>query len=307
MKKTSVLLLIITIVCLVLSSCQTAMAENPVVAKPQTIKSTHYSSFGFEFDFQVTGTKQATVSYPSILSADLMGNYASFLSETSNIDSVKTDAANNALIIVFKENLTEDVVKNLSNSFEAFLNRTFDSLDAPVYTMVVDGYAISFKQVGDSSIIVDFPGIPTQDAAQAILNAASTVSPVSLEGTKIYISSSNRVLYIIPAEFNPAQFKDVVESINNTEEAPVSAPEVTSEPVDVPSVTTPAMPTVQTKPEAPTVPTTPATPAQTPVLEPAPEPVQTPKVLSPGLIMLIIVMTIVVVTCVVALVKRKSK
>ena len=304
MKKTSVLLLIITIVCLVLSSCQTTTVEKPVIEKQQTIQNTRFSSFGFEFDLQETGAKQVTVSYPSILSADLMGEYASFLSEASNVDSAKVDAANNALVIVFKEKLTEEVVKNLSASFEAFLNRTFDSLDAPVYTLVVDGYAISFKQVGDSSIIVDFPVIPTQESALAILNAASAVSPVSLEGTKIYISSANRILYILPAVFDPAQFKSVVESITSTEETPVAAPEVTSEPTATPSAS--VIPTVQTKPEVPTVPTVPAAPVA-PVEVPAVESVQTPKVLSPGLIMLIIVMGIVVVTCIVALVKRRNK
>ena len=279
------------------------MVEEPVVEQ-QTVKNTYFSSFGFEFDLQVTGAKQVTVRYPSNLSADLMTNYASFLSEKSNIDSVRVDAENNALIIVFKGNLTEDVVKNLSNSFEAFLNRTFDSLDAPVYTLTVDSYVISFKQVGASAIIVDFPGIPTQDAANAILNAAATVSPVSLDGTQVYLSSTNRVLYIVPAEFDPAQFKDVVESITSTEETPVTAPEVTSEPTATSS--TPVIPVVQTKPEAPAVPAAPAAPA-TSVQEPAPEPEQIPKVLSPGLIMLIIVMSIVIVTCIVALVKRRSK
>jgi len=323
MKKT----LVITIVsiCLLICSCQTTattenpvtpVAEKPVVQKAvRTIDEAHFASFGFEFDLRVTGSRQISVSYPSIISGELMSDYALFLARSVVFGSADVDAQSNTLLITYPEDLTDETVRGLvrdftagNSSFESYLNGKFDSLEAPVYTLEIDGYVLSFKQVDNSEIIVDFPGIPTQDAAYAVLMAAAAVSPVSLDGTDIYMSSGNRVLYIVPAVFDADQFKVVAESITasgTAEETQVTAPAVTSEPVSV--IQIPTVQTIQPAPTAPAEPASPVSPAS-PVEPTAPaEPEQTPAVLSPGLIMLIIVLAIVAVTCIVALVKRKRK
>ena len=317
MKKTSALLFLITIICLLMSSCQTTAApeESAVQVAPQpvvrTIDNAHFTSFGFEFDLQVNGSKQLAFIYPSTLSSDLMSEYASFFAGSSDYDYVRIDADKNSVIVGFRQDLTDDEIKNVtyafasgSYSFEAFLNNKFDSIESPVYTIDAGSYVLYFKQVGSSEIIVDFPGIPDEDAALAVLQTAAAVSPVVLDGTDIYMSSGNRVLYILPAVFDPAQFKSVVESIISTEEASVSAPSVTSEPVAV--VQIPTIPSVQPQPvsTAPTASTAPSSPTEPSA--PA-EQGQTPSAMSPGLIMLIIVLLIVAVTCVVAIVKRKTR
>lgn len=330
MKKT----LVITIIsiCLLLMSCQTTaptqtqtqaqdqapVEETPVVRKPvRTIDEAHYSSFGFEFDLQVTGARQISVSYPTIISGELMSDYAMVLAKTALFTSADVDAQNNRLLIAFSDDLTDETVKDLvraftagSGSFESYLNGRFDSLEAPVYTLDIDGYVLSFKQVDNSEIIVDFPGIPTQDAALAVLQAAAAVSPVSLDGTDIYMSSGNRVLYIVPAVFDADQFKTVAESITaseTAEETQVTAPAVISEPVSV--IQIPIIQTeqpVSTSPASSDSPASPASPAE-PTEPTEPTENQVPAVMSPGLIMLIIVLSIVLVTCIVALVKRRRK
>ncbi len=75
-----------------------------------------------------------------------------------------------------------------SSSFESFLNSNFDSLEAPVYQLEMNGYVISIKQVGNSELIVDFPGIPSPEVAKPVMQAAADVSPVSLDGTDIFMS-----------------------------------------------------------------------------------------------------------------------
>ena len=342
MKKT----LVITIIsiCLLICSCQTPVlesavqsqpavpepavqepvAQEPVVQAPvRTIDSAHFSSFGFEFDLEVTGPGQISVTYPSILSSELMSDYALFFARTAFFGSADVNSQSNILTVSYRDDLTDEMIKDFvsaftfgSSSFESYLNSIFDSLEAPVYTLDVDGYVLSIKQVGNSEIIVDFPGIPTPDAALAVLQTASEVSPVSLDGADIYMSSGNRVLYIVPAVFDADEFKTVTESMTvseTAEEAQVSAPAVTSEPVSVIQI-----PTIQTEQPAPAQSASPTSPtsATSPAVSASPDapaasatqdaPSET-VVLSPGLVMLIIVMAIVIVTCVVALVKRKRK
>jgi len=317
MRKTSALLILIISIC-ILSSCQTTEVvtnQKEEVSAPvivRTIDEAHFSSFGFEFDLKVTGSSKLDVSFPSYLSSDLMTDYVAYFARTGLFETADVDAQKNIISFRFKEELTDDAINTFaggfaggSTSFESFLNSNFDSLEAPVYQLEMDGFVLSIKQVGNSEIIVDFPGIPSAEVALAVIQAAADVSPVSLEGTDIFMSSGNRVLYMIPAVFDADQFRLVVETMKApeiTEETSVAAPVVTSEPVSVVQI-----PVIQTNTQT-------VQPAEstTPEVTPAPveEPVQTEQSagpLSPGLIMLIIVLGVVAATFVIALLKRRQK
>ena len=318
MRKTSAVIIFTSIICILLSSCQTTDVvskqkvedSTPVVVR--TIDEAHFSSFGFEFDLEVTGPSQLSISFPSFLSSDLMTDYVAYFAGTGLFKSADVDAKKNIIVFRFKEILTDDMVKTMvgsfasgSSSFESFLNSNFDSLEAPVYQLEMDGYVLSIKQVGNSELIVDFPGIPSPEMAKAVIQAAADVSPVSLDGTDIFMSSGNRVLYMIPAVFDADQFRQVVETMRApaiSEESSVATPVVTSEPVSVVQI-----PVIQTNPQV-SQPAVSVAPEVTP--EPVVEPVEEQKSagpLSPGLIMLIIVLAVVLVTCVIALVKRRQK
>ena len=318
MRKTSAFLIIITLICISLSSCQTTDVEPkqieevsaPVVVR--TIDEAHFSSFGFEFDLQVTGPSQLNVTFPSYLSSDLMTYYVSYFARTGLFESADVDSQNNVIVFRFKDKLTDSDVTAFaggfasgSSSFESFLNSNFDALEAPVYQLEMDGYVLSIKQVGNSDLIVDFPGIPSPEVAKAVIQAAADVSPVSLDGTDIFMSSGNRVLYMLPAVFDADQFRQVVETMKApaiSEESSVGAPVVTSEPVSVVQI-----PVIQTTPQITQAPASTApevTPA--PVVEPD-QTEQSAGPLSPGLIMLFIVLGVVAATFVVALLKRRHK
>ena len=319
MKKTSALLIFVTLICLLLSSCQTTDAVSatkkeevsaPVVVR--TINEAHFTSFGFEFDLEVTGASQLIVTYPENLSSNLMTDYVAYFARTKLFESADVDSQKNAVLFRFKDKLTDDDVKIFANSFasgsssfESFLNSNFDSLEAPVYQLEMDGFVLSIKQVGNSELIVDFPGIPSAEVAMAVIQAAAEVSPVPLNGTDIFMSSGNRVLYMIPAVFDADQFRQVVETMKApviSDDTQVGAPVVTSEPVSVVQI-----PVIQTNPQAAQTPATKAPEsAPAPVVE-TEQTEQSAGPLSPGLIMLIIVLGVVAVTCVVALLKRRHK
>lgn len=332
MKRLSVLILTVLVAGLLFTSCQTTSSQPeeqeiirpmiPVAALfPETRGEAHYTSFGFEFDVEVTNPNQVVLSYESYITNARMSDYIGIFAQEnydflSSLDTSITSEEQGAVVFDFNNGINEEQFKELvmllatgDSSFEAYLNGFFDSVDNPVYFITIGSYDIDFKYISPYLTIVDFPGVPAADSALAIYMAALESFP-EIEGTQIFMSSGNRVLYVFPVEISPEKFADILVELSNIAEKSASASEITtpvaeSRPADSSHVQEPAAPV-----SAPV--SAPAPAVSEPVSAPAPALDAQPETagksgMSPGLIILIVVLAVVVVTCVVVFTRRLTK